>query len=315
MTSTKKSPRSSSKSKSSTIRKRGSSKASRSSTAKKPAKAGKKAVTTRRVRRSVKPVDPEELLTMSSERLLRRWIDTRREEWRVALVERHLPDVAEIARGLRSRLPRSVDVDDLCNAGYGGLLRCLETFNPKKGRSFLSYLKTRVYGAMVDELRAMDWLPRLMRSRLARRDQIAEQIRQDLGREPADEELARELGVTLRAYRRSYPTLGGNPALGFVSGSEQDLDRLDASVVSLGSRATDEDVHPLTAMYHQELMSRVEELCNTTEWKLVRLHYFQGMKLRDIATELRLSPARICQIHGRVLQRLKERLREEALSI
>lgn len=262
-------------------------------------------------------LDPEDLLTLSSEKLLRYWIDTRRSEWRDAIVERHLPDVVEIARALRARLPRTVDIDDLCNAGYGGLLRCLETFNPKKGRSFQSYLKTRVYGAMVDELRAMDWLPRLMRSRLARRDSIADQLRQDLRREPDDDELAQALGISVDAYRRSYPVLGSNPTAGFVSGSEQDLERLDASIIALGARGRgpDEEAHPLTSMYHRELMGRVEELCNATEWKLVKLHYFQGLKLRDIATKLRLSPARICQIHGRVIQRLKERLREEATSI
>ena len=231
-------------------------------------------------------------------------------------MERHLPDVVETARCLSARLPRSVDVDDLCNAGYSGLLRCIETYDVSKGRSFLSYLRTRVYGAMVDELRAMDWLPRLMRSRLAQRDQLLERLRQDLGREPSEQEMAKGLGVSIETYRRSYPAVGSAVATSLVASSEQELDRLDASIVGLVShgRAASES-HPLTAMYHQELMERIQKILTTTEWKLVDLHYFKGLKLRDVAGRLNLSPARICQIHGRVLVRLKERLREEAPTI
>ncbi len=262
-------------------------------------------------------IDPEDLLLMPSEDLLRRWMRTRRTEWRDALVERHLPDVAEVARALYARLPRSVDVDDLCNAGYGGLLRCLETFNPKKGRSFVSYLKTRVYGAMVDELRAMDWLPRLMRSRLAQRDEVIEVLRQELGREPLEDEVADEIGVSLSVYRQCYPPLGVHPSAGFASAMDAEVEQLGAAIIAVGARGrgSDSDIHPLTSLYHRELLGRVEELCNATEWRLVDLHYLQGMKLRDVAIELRLSPARICQIHARVLQRLKDRLREEAVSI
>ncbi|MCA8970220.1 MAG: sigma-70 family RNA polymerase sigma factor [Planctomycetes bacterium] len=281
------------------------------------AKSAKPATKTVKARKALTPIDPEDLLGLSSEVLLRRWVRSRRTEWRDALIERHLPDVADVARTLSARLPRSVDVDDLCNAGYGGLLRCLETFNAGKGRSFVSYLKTRVYGAMVDELRAMDWLPRLMRSRLAQRDAIVEQLRQDLGREPSDEEVSDELGVTLSVYRQSYPPVGVQATTGFSSAYEDDIDVLGGSIIAVGARGrgSGDDTHPLTALYHRELLGRVEELCSTTEWRLVDLHYLQGMKLRDVAHELRLSPARICQIHARVLQRLKDRLREEAITI
>ncbi len=262
------------------------------------------------------PTDPDALLSFASEELLARYLAKRDDAWRDALVERHLPDVVDTARCLIARLPRSVDVDDLCNAGYSGLLRCVETFRPEKGRSFLSYLKTRVYGAMVDELRAMDWLPRLMRSRLARRDQVADVLRQEFGREPSEDEIAASLDVSLEQYRRSYPSVAPVPAL-FSTGSQQEFDQLDGSVVGIGAHAygTANAAHPLTSMYQQELIERIHDLLSATEWQLVELHYFKGLKLREVAKRLRLSPARICQIHGQVLQRLKERLREEAATI
>lgn len=261
--------------------------------------------------------DPDDWLSINSEDLLVHYLRFRRDDVREALVKRHLADVVDTARCLSARLPRSVDIDDLCNAGYSGLLRSIETFDAEKGRSFQSYLRTRVYGSMVDELRAMDWLPRLMRSRLARRDEVVESKRQELGRDPSEEEISQGLGVTLEQYRRSYPTVAPTLAAGLVSGTEQELDRLDANIVGLGihGKGATEEAHPLTSMYQRELMARIQDLLTTTEWRLVELHYFRGLKLREVAKKLKLSPARICQIHGRVLQRLKERLREEAPTI
>ena len=290
------------------------SKANESAPAKKPQRT--KAVRTRTSRRR-EVIDEEALLSLSSEELVRRWLKSRRTEWRDAVVERHLPDVVDVARSLGSRLPRSVDIDDLCNAGYSGLLRCLRTFDSSKGRSFVSYMRTRIYGAMVDELRAMDWLPRLMRSRIARRDEVFEELRQELGRDPNEAEVAKRLGISVEAYRRTCPPRGQSLPAGLLAGTESEFDRLDPNIVGLGvrGRVVGDEPHPLTSMYQQELIVRIQDLCSSTEWRLVELHYFEGLKLREVADRLELSPARICQLHMRVLQRLRERLREEAATI
>jgi len=239
----------------------------------------------------------------------------RTEQWRDIVVERHLPDVVDLARTLSSRLPNSIDLDDLVNAGYSGLLRCLETFDPDKGRGFVSYMKQRVWGSMIDELRALDWLPRLMRSRLAHRDRIGQQLREELGRAPCDEEIADRLGVSLASYHRSFPAHVPFLGCGVLSGVENDLDRIEGSIVGFGASAHNESPHPLTGLYHQELMERIQDLLNETEWDLVQLHYFEGLNLKTVAKRLSLSPARICQIHGRVLLRLKEKLREESVEV
>ena len=233
------------------------------------------------------------------------------------LALRHLQDVVELARYLSLRLPKSVDLEDLSNAGYSGLLRCIETFDPERGRSFLSYMKQRVYGAMVDELRAMDWLPRLMRSRLSHRDQIFQELRQDLGRDPADEEIAAKLEIDVDTYRRNYSSDAAKLGAGLLTGTDFELDQLESCIVGLGLHGKDADdsVHPLTPLYHRELIGKIQHLLSATEWSLVELHYFDGLKLREVAERLSLSPARICQIHGRVLQRLKEKLRMEGVSI
>ncbi|MEZ5987944.1 MAG: sigma-70 family RNA polymerase sigma factor [Planctomycetota bacterium] len=256
---------------------------------------------------------PEDL---SSEQLFKLFQDTGDTAWRDALVERHLPQVLELARALQVRLPRSVHLEDLCNAGYWGLLRSLETYDPEKG-GFRVYLRIRVQGAMVDELRAMDWLPKLLRARIEHRNRVSERLRSELGREPTENELATELDVDLDRYRRSYPKEAPTVAWNILEGEDREQGGPDGKIVSLGLRGREAhgDDHPLNPMYRRELIARIQDLCTETEWSLVELHYFRGLKLREVAEELHLSPARICQIHGRVLQRLKERLREESHSI
>ena len=248
---------------------------------------------------------------------MRLYYDSGAKRLRQAIVERFLADVGDMARMLGSRMPRTVDTEDLCNAGYFGLLRCLDSYDPTKGRSFTSYMRQRVYGSMVDELRAMDWLPRLMRSRLAQRAQAVRVLTQEHGREPSETEIASHLGLSLDAYRRAYPASGSVQRTTLLGNSELDMEQLENVIVGIGGagREAHDDAHPLTGLYHQELIERVRELLSDSEWRLVDLHYLQGRKLREVAEDLGLSPARICQIHHSVIQRLKERLRGEAFSI
>ena len=264
------------------------------------------------------PEDAEsmDVQELASEQLLRLFRESGDTRWRDAVVHRHIPDVAQLARILLQKLPRSVHFEDLCNAGQWGLLRCLDTYDPEKAR-FASYLKIRVYGAMIDELRALDWLPKLLRSRFEQRDRILHRLRGELGREPTEAEMAKALDVSLSVYRRSYPTQAPNIGSGILSGEDREFDSFDGKAVGFGLRGKEmfDEVHPLTPMYRRELIDRIHGLCSDTEWALVELHYFQGLKLNEVAERLELSPARICQIHGKILSRLKEKLQEESSQI
>ncbi len=254
--------------------------------------------------------------SLSTDTLIEAYQRTKEYEPRDVIVERFLDEVTELARILHSRLPRSVDLDDLCTAGYSGLMRCLDTFDATKGRSFLSYIRLRVNGAMLDELRAMDWLPRLMRNRLAKRNRVAQELHHQYGRPPSDSEIALALGVDMETYRRFYPSSSQQVSAGVFSGNEEELDRIEATIIDyIGHSEWEGELHtPWNRIYHQELMHRIEDLLSETEWALVELHYFEGLCLRDVAKRLKLSAARICQIHGKVLERLKDRLRGEGTS-
>jgi len=234
--------------------------------------------------------------------LLERYQRTREVGLRNQLVERYRGIVSNMARSLSLRLPRSVDVGDLEHAGMWGLIQAIEGYEVERNAHFLAFMRLRVRGAMLDELRNMDHLPRLFRRRVRRREEVRVRLRQDLGREPGEAELAEALGVSLSELRRNY----GHARLrrlGDDADGEGGLDAVEAI-------ADDGVESPIEAINRQELLEKVRDSLQPIEWKVLRMHYLEGMSGKEVARRLRLSASRICQIHGRVMQRLKHRLVE-----
>ena len=219
------------------------------------------------------------------------------------LIELHRKNVESIARSLSQRLPRSVDVQDLVHAGIWGLMQAIESFDLNRGTPFLPFMRRRVRGAMLDELRNLDYLPRLYR-RLARdRDDVAAVLRDRLSRDPSDAEIAAELGVSERRLRHVATSVQA----GELGGSQDPFER----GVSNGGfdLLADEGVeNPLEALDRREILANIEASLEPIEWRVLEMHYFEGLAGKEIARQLRLSASRICQIHGRVLSRLKARL-------
>lgn len=234
-----------------------------------------------------------------SEGLLERYHRTRALSVRNKLIERYHGIVENMARALSLRLPRSVDVGDLEHAGMWGLMQALENYRPERGCHFLGFMRLRVRGAMLDELRNLDFMPRLHRRRMRLREEATRRLRQDLNRDPSDEEIAEALGVSVSRFRREYH---GPSPLRLVGGTEpEDEDALE-SVADDGLEA------PIDALQRQEMLEKIKDNLQPIEWKVLRMHYLEGMSGKDIARRLRLSASRICQIHGRVMERLKLRL-------
>ncbi|MBK8978419.1 MAG: sigma-70 family RNA polymerase sigma factor [Planctomycetes bacterium] len=219
------------------------------------------------------------------------------------VVERHRDEVEAIARSLAARLPARVDVDDLVHAGMWGLLQSIEKFRADRGAPFRPFMRPRVRGAMLDELRNMDFLPRLYRRRQRDRTAAVDRLRARLQRDPNDAELAEELGVSECRLRRSYAPPGADLRARGVGGASAngDADWLESVI--------DDDVDsPIDCVERQDLIERIEACLTPIEWTVLRMHYLEGMSGKEVAARLRLSASRICQIHLRVLSRLKARL-------
>lgn len=241
-----------------------------------------------------------------TESLWLRYRRSRSDQTRNHLVERYRGIVEGMAFQLAGRLPRSVDVQDLSHAGMWGLMRAISSFEPERGIEFLSFMRIRVRGAMLDELRNMDYLPRLVRRR--RRDFAAAEsrLREELHREPSDNELAEELGVSVSIlWQRFWPT----PVAANNSQRARDLRAEGSSAADALDELVDDQVeNPVEVLNRRDLLDKIEGSLQPLEWKVLRMHYLDGMSGREVARRLRLSASRICQIHGRVLSKLKARL-------
>lgn len=232
-------------------------------------------------------------------------------EARNALIEEYTPLVKYVAGRVKMVVPAQIEFDDLVSFGIFGLIQAIERFDPKQGIKFSTYAATRIRGAILDELRAQDWISRSSRDKAKRLNQAYAKLEQSLGRSPEDEELARELDITLEEYYRmateaNIPELTSlNSLIDPESGSEL-IDMIAAENERPEEVVYDKEIQRLLA----EAIDRLKE----QEKLVLALYYYEELTQTEIAQVLDLSPARVSQIHSRAILRLRGMLsRKRAL--
>jgi RNA polymerase sigma factor for flagellar operon FliA len=234
------------------------------------------------------------------------------DETRNRLVEAYQPLVREIVSRFGARLPRSVDRGDLATAGNMGLIAAIQSFDGRRGVRFEAYGDRRIRGALLDELRTQDWLPRPWRRRLECHKQVAERLCAELGREPHDEELAAALGLSVAGYQSLFGLAWPLAPGGAVRPAEGDddawLEELEV-VPDPRARAADEE------LTREELLALCAQRMSPQEHRIVYLKYWQELSLREIGALTGLSESRICKIHAQLLERLAERLAGHAADL
>jgi RNA polymerase sigma factor for flagellar operon FliA len=226
------------------------------------------------------------------------------------LVECYQRLVGTIVRRFASRLPRSVDRGDLDTAANVGLMSAIESFDPERGVRFESYCELRIKGALLDELRSQDWLPRPWRNRIERQKRALERLRSELGREPTDEQVAERMELALAEYQQLFGQgIPGAPAGSMPSGEDSDGDAHSLDVV-----ADPRGDAPGDKFTRDELLQLVAQKLTAQEYRIVYLKYWEELPMREIGQLEGLSESRVCKIHARLLDRLKDRFRvsEEA---
>lgn len=219
------------------------------------------------------------------------------------IVERHGELVRRIAHHLAARLPSSVEVDDLIQAGMLGLIDAARNFQADQGAAFETYASIRIRGAMIDEIRRGDWVPRSVHRRY--RDVVAatREVEQATGRAAGAQEVAAALGVSLDEYHRMLE------------------DAARGQLISLDSHAEEHDGEPRLASHSGATPAREFEHdafrhalggaigdLPEREQLVLSLYYEQEMNLREIGAVLSISESRVCQIHGQAMLRLRARL-------
>jgi RNA polymerase sigma factor for flagellar operon FliA len=237
------------------------------------------------------------------------WVEYRERptvELRNRLVERYLPLVKYNAERIWSRLPDGVELDDLISAGVFGLMDAIDAFDLTRGVKFETYCVPRIRGAMLDELRTMDWVPRLVRSKATKMEAARKQLEAALGRPPRPEELAERLGIPLEQLD-SY--LGEATAVNLVSlnkkwyetDSYKDVREID---ILEDKKAED----PTGRLQNRDLMKLVTRGLNRNERLIVILYYYEEMTMKEIGATLNLSESRVSQMHSSIVARLQAHL-------
>ena len=226
------------------------------------------------------------------------------------LIENYLEIVRFTAERMHTRLPGEVDVDDLISAGLFGLMDAIEAFDLERGVKFETYCAQRIRGAIFDELRAMDWVPRLVRSRTAKVERARKALEMELGRKPTDAELSQRLNVDSSEFQKltkdSRPV--GVVSLNrkwFETDSSKDVREIDVIKDS-------KQDNPLNEIQRKDLKLLITKGLSRAERLIVILYYYEEMTMKEIGITLDLSESRVSQMHSSILARLKAQMQHRA---
>jgi RNA polymerase sigma factor for flagellar operon FliA len=228
------------------------------------------------------------------------------EELRNFLMERFLHLVRYNAERIYTRLPDEVDIEDLMSAGLFGLMDAIDAFDLERKVKFETYCAPRIRGAILDELRSMDWVPRLVRHRTSRVDQARQSIEMRLGRRATDQEVAEKLEIErdeFEKYKRdsqavSVTSITRKCFQGDGSGEVREID-----VVK-----DDGQTGPVKDLQRKDLKDLITKGLSRAERLIVVLYYYEGMTMKEIGATLDLSESRVSQMHSSILLRLKAQM-------
>jgi RNA polymerase sigma factor for flagellar operon FliA len=222
------------------------------------------------------------------------------------LVSKHAPLVKRIAYHLMSRLPPSVQADDLIQAGMIGLLEASRNYDASQGASFETYAGIRIRGAMLDEIRRTDWTPRSVHRKARQVAEAVREIENQFGRDARDIEVAEKLGIDLNEYHRILQDATGCRVFSIddagVNGDETPQPVADAP-----------RNEPLDSLHNDDFKSALAEAISNLperERLVMAMYYDEELNLREIGEVLGVSESRVCQIHGQALIRLRARMTE-----
>ena len=225
------------------------------------------------------------------------------------LLTEHMPLVKRLAHHMKAKLPPSVEVDDLIQAGMIGLLDAITRYEETHGAQFETYAVLRIRGAMLDELRNSDWLPRSMRQNMRKIEAAMSALQQKLGHAPSESEVAKSLKLSLADYQDMLSDGGGHQLVYYedfkdAEGGDSFLDRFAV-----------DDADPLRSLmdgdFRQAVIDAIDAL-PPREKILMGLYYEEELNLKEIGAVMGVSESRISQLHTQAVARLRATLREQA---
>jgi RNA polymerase sigma factor for flagellar operon FliA len=224
-------------------------------------------------------------------------------------ITQYIPLVRKIGGILISRLPASIELDDLVQVGIIGLIDAARQFDPSQGVLFETFASQRVRGAMLDELRREDWLPRQTRRHAKQIEGAVSQLEQRLGRSPLESEISEQLDLTLSEYQELLGECKGLSLLHFEDFSDDDGESINGLANVVDHNTPDPLSHLSDGAFRQALTQAIEALPERDQL-VMALYYEQELNLKEIGAVLGVSESRVSQLHSQAVVRLRVKMKE-----
>ena len=250
------------------------------------------------------------MATKVSEDVSEVWVEFKKDQTnqklRNRLMERYLPLVRYNAERVWAKLPEGVDLNDLMSAGVFGLMDAIEAFDMERGVKFETYCVPRIRGAMLDELRTMDWVPRLVRSKASKVEAARKAVEARVGRPPTEAEIAEQMSLPIKEFERlrveaSAVNLVSLEKKWYETDSYKDVREVD---VVEDIRCKD----PTDGIQKMDVMRMVTKGLNRNERLIIILYYYEELTMKEIGATLDLSESRVSQMHTSIVNRLQQQL-------
>lgn len=247
-----------------------------------------------------------------TEREWRRYRKSETEEMRQMLLNKFLPLVRNVASRMAMGFPRSVELPDLINTGVIGLIEAFRNFDPGRGVKFETYAVPRIRGAILDELRALDWVPRSTRAKSREIEKSYHILENKYGRPPEKTELAKHMKVTIEELHLSLDDVSGTNILSlddiiFREDDNRQVSRIETIVDT-------SKINILGELEKDELrafLSIAMEKLTTQEKLVIALYYYEELTLKEIGEVMSISESRVSQIHTRAVSKLRTMVQEK----
>ncbi len=227
---------------------------------------------------------------------------------REEVIHRYIHLVKYVAGRISVNLPPNVELNDLINDGVVGLIDAIEKYDDERGVKFETYAITRIHGAIIDALRALDWVPRAIRQKARELERTQHQLEAELGEQPSDDEVAARMGISKRELEGLQQKVRGTSVLSLEEHLPNErgndiplLDTLRGDDGDLGSDVEQREIR-------EALVAAVESL-SKQERIVIKLYYFEGQTLKEIKQVLEVSESRVSQIHAQAVIHLRQKLR------
>jgi RNA polymerase sigma factor for flagellar operon FliA len=210
------------------------------------------------------------------------------------------------AERLYSKLPDKVELDDLTSAGIFGLMDAIDAFDPERGVKFETYCSPRIRGSILDELRSMDWVPRLVRARAHQLSKATHSLEIHLGRKPTEKEIAKELNMNTEEFNRLRRDANAVSLVSLdtkYSDSDGEKDMREIDIIK-----DKRSKNPVIEAQKRDLKSLLTKGLTRAERLIIVLYYYEEMTMKEIGATLDLSESRVSQMHSSIIARLKAQM-------